>query len=114
MLRKSLVLALVLVLTGCSTLGLTKPTGVVTFDRQDFVNVYEKSKVLVDKVIAPQIVQACVAGAISPSNCAAAGLLYKEWQKLVLDLDAKIANPETEIDRETMFKLLGLLVDLAL
>ena len=98
----------ILTLTGCSIF--TTPTGRITLERQQLVNTWAKAKVLYGHAYA-LAAEACRAGEWPIDRCASLGDLDQQARRLALEVDAKLAVPESEINWAVVEKLLGFAVD---
>lgn len=102
-------LAVAALSAGCGVL--TKPSGAITIERQDFVNAYARVKVLYWRA-ADIASRACAGGHWAPAECAKAAELHSQAKKLVTEIDAKLAVPESEIDWARIMRILELAVDI--
>lgn len=103
-LLSTLILATVLATTpGCALVHsvFTNPTGRITIDRQEFINTYAVVKVLYQRM------RANFKG--SPQELLE---IDREARALSVQIEAKIAVPESEIDWAVVAKLLGALISL--
>ncbi len=94
---------------GCA--AFTRPTNTITIERQDFVNAYARVKVLYWRA-ADIASRGCASGQWSPADCRKAAELHSQAKKLVTEIDAKLAVPESEIDWARIMKILELAVDI--
>jgi len=92
-------------LTGCSVV--TKPTGVVTIPRQDFVNSFALAKAIYLKG-AERVQALCVAELLSPQRCQAARETDEAAKRLDLEVQAKLLVPESEINWDVILRMLEL------
>jgi len=108
---RAIALALCVVLfSGCALLGgaFTKPTGLITIDRQEFINTYAVVKVIYKRMLEDATVrcdeaQPCLAR-IEDTNAQA--------KALAIQIEAKIEVPESQIDWATVVALLKALASL--
>ena len=105
-----LLLAVALLTPGCALVhsAFTNPTGTITIERQQFVNTYAVVKVLYTRLRA-QAQLACERGEV---DCQELVSVDKQVKALNVQIEAKIAVPESEIDWETVKELLKALVSL--
>lgn len=106
----ALLLAVAIAVSGCAgTRALfTNPTGLITIERQEFVNTYAIVKVLYRRMYV-QAQRACERGEM---NCEEVALLDRTARQLAVRIDAKIETPESEIDWAVVKDMLGILVGL--
>ena len=99
-------IALALLLAGCALF--TQPTGVITIERQQFINTYAVTKVLYTR-LRTQAQAACERGEF---DCTELAQVDREVRQLNATIEAKIAVPESEIDWAVVMALLKTLVGL--
>lgn len=110
----ALLLAAVL-LAGCALF--TKPTGNITIERQEFINAWAVTKVLYQR-LRTQAERYCrtrppeEALRLDGLNCGELADIDRKAKVIAIQVDAKIAVPESELDYETIKELLGILVGL--
>lgn len=110
-----LALGLVLLLgSGCALF--TKPTGTITIERQEFINSWAVTKVLYQRMRA-QAAAVCIAETTLPRkldalDCAELAVIDRKAKALAIQVEAKIATPEAELDWVVIKDILSLLVGL--
>ena len=100
---KPLILAVALLLVGCSVV--TKPTGVITIPRADFVNAYALAKTIYLRADA-KVEALCRAELMGPQRCEAAAETRQAAKRLDLEIEKKLAVPESEINWAVILKML--------
>jgi hypothetical protein len=111
---RTLLLALVLLsLVGCAAVKsiFTEPTGVITIERQDFLDTWALVTVLAEDFFA-EADRACAAGSWPPVTCAKLPGAKVQAKALAVAVRAKIAVPESRFDWGAVKELLGILVSL--
>lgn len=106
MFLRTITLAVLLSTSGCVLL--TEPTGRITIDRQEFINTYATVKVLYLR-LRSQAQLACERGEV---DCDELRGIDKAAKALNVQIEAKIAVPESEIDWAVVMELLKALVSL--
>jgi hypothetical protein len=103
----------ILLFTGCAGVQtpFTKPTGVITIPRQDFINTYASLKVLTESLVA-DAERGCSTKVLDAQFCTALPGMIGELKQIDNTIQAKIAVPESEINWDTIAKLIGVLVSL--
>lgn len=102
---------LALLLSGCAVF--TKPTGQITIERQEFVNAWAMAKAIYLRHIE-YLAQGCRQGAIPEAKCAALEKSHEAAKRLALEVDAKLAVPESEINWAAVMKMLEFTAGLVL
>lgn len=100
--RTWLVVAM-LALAGCSVI--TKPTGNITIPRQSFVDAYALAKTIYLRADA-KVEALCQAELMSPERCTAAADARVAAKRLDLEIEKKLAVPESEIDWAVIIRML--------
>jgi hypothetical protein len=102
---------LALALAGCAVF--TKPTGVITIPRQEFINAYGLAKAIYLKHAA-QVAEQCRQGQLSLDYCARAKAAGQEAKRLDLEVEAKLLTPEKEVNWAAVMKMLEFTAGLVL
>jgi hypothetical protein len=108
--KKALVI-LALALSGCAVF--TKPTGVITIPRQDFINAYGLAKAIYLRHAAG-VAEQCRMGQLAPDYCARAQAAAQEAKRLDLEVEAKLLTPEKEVNWAAVMKMLEFTAGLVL
>ena len=110
---KALIIAIVLLLPGCTVASnaFTNPTGQVTIPRQEFINTYSFLYVLTKDFLA-EAEEACKEGRWPEANCVRIPTVKQELIVFDLNVRAKIAVPESEIDWAVIIGILKALAGL--
>ena len=98
---------------GCALFkqAFTEPTGVITIERQDFIDTWALVTVLAEDFFA-EADRACAAKAWPAASCANVPAAKTKAKALAVAVRAKIAVPESRIDWDAVKELLGVLVSL--
>ncbi len=108
----SIALVLALALSGCAVV--TKPTGVITIPRQDFLNAYALAKVIFIRQ-ARQFQAFCEAGLVKEqARCDELAKTREAAKRLDLEVEKKLETPESEIDWAVVLKMLEFAAGLVL
>jgi len=97
--RRDLLVATPLLLGGCAFF--TKPTGLITIERQQFINTWAVVKVLYARLRER-----------FDGPAEELALVDRQARALAVQIDAKIAVPESEIDWAVVKEFLSVLVGL--
>jgi hypothetical protein len=108
-------LALLPLLSGCALTksAFTNPTGIITVERQEFLDTYAKIKAIYLMAV-DQVARGCQAGQFPEDFCLKAANVHQEAKALDLAVQAKIAVPESKLDWATIGTMVGLLAKLVL
>jgi len=108
-----LLLIVAFALGGCAPMKgyFTEPTGVITIERQDFLDTWALVTVLAEDFFT-EADRACAAGAWPPVTCAKLPGAKAQAKALAVAVRAKIAVPESRFDWGAVKELLGILVSL--
>ena len=100
-------------LPGCALLkgAFTEPTGVITIERQDFIDTFATISVLTEDFFK-EADRACAAKAWPDATCVNVPAAKAKAKSLGIVIRAKIAVPESRIDWGAVKELLGVLVSL--
>jgi len=100
-------------LTGCAAIkGLfTEPTGLITIERQDFLDTWALVSVLAEDFFT-EADRACAAGAWPATTCANLPKAKTQAKAIAVAVRAKIAVPESRLDWGAIKDFLGVLVSL--
>ena len=100
-------------LGGCALLksAFTEPTGVITIERQDFIDTFALLSVLTEDFFV-EADRACAVNAWPAATCAKLPAAKDTAAALGVAVRAKIAVPESRIDWDAVKELLGVLVSL--
>ena len=111
--RLALAVALMLTVSGCAAVKgyFTEPTGVITIERQDFLDTWALVTVLAEDFFT-EADRACAAGAWPALTCAKVPWAKTQAQALAVAVRAKLAVPESRFDWGAVKELLGILVSL--
>ena len=111
--RLALAVALMLTVSGCAAVKgyFTEPTGVITIERQDFLDTWALVTVLAEDFFT-EADRACAAGAWPAVTCAKVPGAKAQAKALAVAVRAKIAVPESRFDWGAVKELLGILVSL--
>ena len=111
--RLALGVALMLTVSGCAAVKgyFTEPTGVITIERQDFLDTWALVTVLAEDFFM-EADRACAAGAWPAVTCAKLPEAKAQAKALAVAVRAKIAVPESRFDWGAVKELLGILVSL--
>ena len=111
--RLALAVALMLTVSGCAAVKgyFTEPTGVITIERQDFLDTWALVTVLAEDFFT-EAGRACAAGAWPAVTCAKVPGAKAQAKALAVAVRAKIAVPESRFDWGAVKELLGILVSL--
>lgn len=106
-------LVAVIATVGCALLkgAFTEPTGVITIERQDFIDTFAIVSVLTEDFFK-EADRACAAKAWPAATCANIPTAKAKAKALGVAIRAKIAVPEARIDWGAVKELLGVLVSL--
>jgi hypothetical protein len=106
-------LAAATALGGCALLkeAFTEPTGVITIERQDFIDTWALVTVLADDLFL-EADRACAARAWPVVTCDKLPAAKAQAKAVGVAVRAKIAVPESRIDWGAVKELLGVLVSL--
>jgi len=104
-------LIVVVLLTGCSVV--TKPTGVITIPRQDFVNAYALAKAIYLRA-ADRVQALCDAELLTGERCLAAAETAQAAKRLDLEVQAKLLVPESEINWAVIIRMLEFAAEVVL
>ena len=98
---------------GCAAVKgyFTEPTGVITIERQDFLDTWALMTVLAEDFFM-EADRACAAGAWPAVTCAKLPGAKAQAQALAVAVRAKLAVPESRFDWGAVKELLGILVSL--
>ncbi|MDP3703752.1 MAG: hypothetical protein U1C74_15925 [Phenylobacterium sp.] len=109
----ALLLILSITLPGCAAVKgyFTEPTGVITIERQDFLDTWALVTVLAEDFFT-EADRACAAGAWPAVTCAKVPGAKTQAKALAVAVRAKIAVPESRFDWGAVKELLGILVSL--
>lgn len=102
---------LLLLLAGCAVF--TRPTGVITIPRQDFVNAYALAKAIYLRH-AEAVSGQCAARRLPAARCAAAAESFEAAKRLDLEVQAKLLVPESEVNWAAVMKMLEFTAGLVL
>lgn len=91
----------------------TNPTGIITFQRQEFIDTYATARQLYVE-IRDRVAAACRAGQIPGPKCAELAEVERQAKELDFAIRAKIAVPETQLDWEVIEKILSFAVKMVL
>lgn len=108
---KKFICIVALALAGCGVF--TRPTGVITIPRQDFINAYGLAKAIYLRHAA-QIADQCRVGALPIDYCARAKAAGQEAARLDLEVEAKLLTPEKEVNWAAVMKMLEFTAGLVL
>ena len=97
--------------SGCAIF--TKPTNTITVERQDFINAWARAKVIYGKAFRLAS-RACAQGAWPEDECRKAAALHEQAKRVALEIEAKIATPESELDWKVILKVLEFAADIVL
>ena len=111
--RLALGVALILTVSGCAAVKgyFTEPTGVITIERQDFLDTWALVTVLAEDFFT-EADRSCAAGAWPAVTCAKLPEAKAQAKALAVAVRAKIAVPESRFDWGAVKELLGILVSL--
>jgi hypothetical protein len=108
-------LLVALLLPGCAALKgwFTTPTGVITVDRQEFLDTWGLVRQLgVEYLAAERVKAACQTPVQDAARCLLIFDAERKAKTLALYIDAKIATPETTVNKEAVAALLAALLAL--
>lgn len=99
--------------SGCAAVRgiFTEPTGLITIERQDFLDTWALVMVLAEDFFA-EADRACTAGAWPPITCAKLPGAKGQAKAIAIAVRAKIAVPESRLDWGAIKDFLGVLVSL--
>lgn len=110
---KRLVTTLVLcaLVAGCAgpVPFLQRPSDKITVERQQFINVWAQVKVLWEHSVKRDELLCQAPALLDPERCAKLPALKEQAKAIYLTVEAKLADPEAEINWANIEKLLGLL-----
>jgi len=109
----AVIVIMAMVVGGCALLksAFTEPTGVVTIERQEFIDTFALVSVLTEDFFK-EADRACAAKAWPDATCANVPTAKGKAKALGVAIRAKIAVPESRIDWGAVKELLGVLVSL--
>ncbi len=91
----------------------TKETGRLTIERQEFVNTWAAAQVLFEGYVAQARVQ-CAGPCADRVRCAQLPDVEAQGKVIYLTVEAKLRNPEAVIDWANVAKILGLIAKMVL
>ena len=102
-----------LMFSGCAAMKgyFTEPTGVITIERQDFLDTWALVTVLAEDFFT-EADRSCAAGAWPAVTCAKVPGAKVQAKALAVAVRAKLAVPESRFDWGAVKELLGILVSL--
>lgn len=92
---------------------ITKETGHLTMERQQFIDTWASAQVLFDGYIA-QARTICAGPCADRVRCAQLPDVEAQGKVIKMTVDAKIRNPEATIDWANVAKILGLIAKMVL
>ena len=107
----SLCLIAVMFVAGCAIF--TKPASTLSVERQKFINMYARARVLY-ATVAERMTHLCAQGKVDREECARMASVHEQAKALDAEIQAKLAVPESEVDWSRIMRLLELALDLAL
>ena len=91
----------------------TKETGQLTIERQEFIDTWASVQVLFDAMLQNEKT-GCAGPCRVPARCAQIPDVEAQGKVIKLTVEAKIRNPEAKVDWANVAKILGLIAKMVL